>query len=161
MRSVGVDIAKIGASAVALVVDGEPTRAKSWQAERKQDSEPAKLVEWERWLLFQFSIYKPDVIAVEQLAVFMNKKTIRALGHFEGVALLAARKYGAIVVNPTIGSSRNIALDIAANAKKEIAWEAIKKMYPGFKFGRFDQGGGDKADAMTHALAAPTHLERR
>ena len=60
-----------------------------------------------------------------------------------------------------VGSARNAALGIPASSKKEVAFETIKQMYPDFKFGAVNQGGPDKGDAMTHALAAPQLLERR
>lgn len=126
----------------------------------QRDSESVKLNAWRNWLLGKFVVYRPEIVAVEQLAVFLNKKTIRALSHFEGVALEAAKDYGAIVLNPPIGSSRNIVLGIPSNSKKEDAWVAIRQLYPTFQFGKVNQGGMDKADAMVHALAAVTHLER-
>jgi Holliday junction resolvasome RuvABC endonuclease subunit len=157
----GVDISKLEYNAIALAIDGEPSQIKAWRNPIPQDSNAAQLHSWEKWLVFWMAIYKPDIVAVEQLAVFMNKKTIRSLSHREGVALLVARKYGAIVLNPPVGSSRNVALGIAANSSKEVAWVAIRKMYPHVKFARSNQGGQDEADALTHALAAPTILERR
>jgi Holliday junction resolvasome RuvABC endonuclease subunit len=159
MRYVGVDIAKVGLSAVALAVAGEPRRASVWKPANERDYEPAKLDQYAKWLKRQFWILKPDVIAVEQLAVFQNKKVIRALSHFEGVALLEAERFGAIVINPTVGSSRNIVLGINANSKKEVAWAEAKKQID-FDFGLATSGGYDKADAMVHALAAPTHIRR-
>lgn len=161
MRAVGIDIAKAGLSAVALAVDGVPQHAATWKHAKERDSEPVKIEGFYTWLHFQLAILKADVIAVEELAVFMSKPTIRTLSRREGVALLVAKQKGAVVLSPSIGSSRNIVLGIPANSKKEVAWEATKKMYPDFNFGRADQGGMDKADAMVHALAAPTHLERR
>lgn len=160
MRCVGVDIAKAGLSAVALAVDGEPRQARAWKPSNPRDSEPTQLLEWEQWLRARFWAYKPDIIVVEQLAVFLNKKTIRVLSHFEGIALKEAKRYGAIVVNPMIGSSRNIVLGIAANSNKETAMEVGAGYFRGFDFGR-DAGRGDKMDAMVHAMAGPTHLERK
>jgi len=160
MRTAGIDIASVGKSALSLAIDGRPKRSFIWQPMNHRDSESVKLNAWRKWLIGKFIVYRPEIVAVEQLAVFLNKKTIRALSHFEGVALEAAKDYGAIVVNPTAGSSRNIVLDIPANSKKEDAWEAIRQLYPTFPFGRVNQGGMDKADAMVHALAAATHLER-
>jgi Holliday junction resolvasome RuvABC endonuclease subunit len=160
MRTMGVDIASVGKSALALAIDLKPKRAFIWQPEHHRDSESVHLNAWRKWLLGKFIVFRPEVVAVEQLAVFLNKKTIRALSHFEGVALEAAKDYGAIVVNPTAGSSRNIVLDIPANSNKEAAWAAIKILYPNFPFGKANQGGMDKADAMVHALAATIHLER-
>lgn len=161
MRSVGIDIAKIEYSAIALAVNGRPISVASWKNLRKQDSEPVQLEKFYKWLVFQLGIFGPDIIAVEELAVFMNKNTIRTLARREGVALLASKQRGAIVLSPTIGSARNVVLGIPSNSAKELAWEEVRKMYPKFKFANSNQGGMDQADALVHALAAPTLLERR
>jgi Holliday junction resolvasome RuvABC endonuclease subunit len=110
--------------------------------------------------------HPPDIVAVEQVAGFHNRKVIQVLSRFEGVALLAAKRYGkkhggVVVLNPMVGSARNAALGIPANSSKDVAFATIKQMYPDFKFGAVNRGGPDKADAMTHALAAPQLLERR
>jgi len=160
LKTAGIDIASAGKAALALATDERPRRAFIWQPEHHRDSEAVRLKEFHDWLEAKLIIYRPQVVAVEQLAVFLNKKVIRALSHFEGVALLTGKQCGAIVVNPTIGSSRNIALGLPANTNKETAWKAMRELYPAFPFGRLDQGGMDKADAMVHALSATTHLER-
>ncbi len=161
MRCAGVDIAKAGYSAVGLAVDGEPTKVMSWKYPNKKDSEPDKLDNFYSWLVLRFAIIRPDIVAVEQVAGFHNRQVIQVLSRFEGVALLAAKRYGAIVLNPPVGSARNAALGIPANSKKELAFATIKQMYPDFRFGAVNRGGPDKGDAMTHALAAPQLLERR
>jgi Holliday junction resolvasome RuvABC endonuclease subunit len=161
MRSAGIDIAKAGFSAIALAVDGEPMRVMVWKYPDAKDSEPVKLDAFYEWLLMRLATIKPDIVAVEQVAGFHNRRVIQVLSRFEGVALLAAKRYGALVLNPSVGSARNTALGIPANSSKEVAFTAIKAMYPRFTFGAVNQGGPDKADAMTHALAAPTLLERR
>lgn len=161
MRSAGVDIAKAGYSALALAVDGEPVSVFAWKHDNKKTSEPDKLNYFYGWLVLRFAIIKPDIVAVEQVAGFHNRQVIQVLSRFEGVALLAAKRYGSIVLNPMVGSARNAALGIPANSSKEVAFAEIKRMYPDFKFGAVNQGGPDKGDAMTHALAAPQLLERR
>jgi hypothetical protein len=100
-------------------------------------------------------------VAVEELAVFLNKKVIRTLSRREGIALCVAKKKADIVLHPPATQSRSIALGPPGNMKKEEAFRRIKKLYPDFDFGYANQGGMDKGDAMTHALAAPTILERR
>lgn len=160
MKTAGIDIASAGKAALALATDGRPRRVFIWQPEHHRDSEAVRLMEFHDWLEAKLTIYRPQVIAVEQLAVFLNKKVIRALSHFEGVALYTCKQRGAIVVNPTIGSSRNIALGLPANSNKEVAWKKIKEIYPRFPFGQSNHGGMDAADAMVHALSATTHLER-
>jgi Holliday junction resolvasome RuvABC endonuclease subunit len=161
VRAVGVDIAKAGYGAVGLAVDGEPTKVMAWKYPNPKDSEADKLAHFYSWLVFRFLVIKPDIVAVEQVAGFHNRKVIQVLSRFEGVALLAGKLYGAIVLNPMVGSARNAALGIPANSSKDVAFATIKQMYPDFKFGAVNRGGADKGDAMTHALAAPQLLERR
>src|SRR4051812_31288720 len=133
----------------------------AWKHENKKTSEPDKLNAFYEWLMFRFAITRPDIVAVEQVAGFHNRLVIQVLSRFEGVALLAAKRYGALVLNPKVGSARSAALGIPANSSKDVAFAAIKAKYPDFKFGAVNQGGPDKADAMVHALAAPQLLERR
>jgi Holliday junction resolvasome RuvABC endonuclease subunit len=161
MRSAGIDIAKAGFSALGLAVNGKPVNVMAWKHEHKNDSEAVKLESFYDWLRWRLTIIKPDIVAVEQVAGFHNRKVIQVLSRFEGVALLAAKQYGALVLNPMVGSARNAALGIPANSSKDVAFATIKQMYPDFKFGAVNRGGPDKGDAMTHALAAPQLLERR
>lgn len=159
MRSVGIDIAKISINACGLAVDGEPRKVTMWKSPPRL-SMPELLSLYEKWLIRQFWMMKPDVVAVERLMGFSNRQVIREIAQLEGVALLTAAKTGAIVLNPPVGQSRNIALGVAPSVKKEVAFEAFKKKYPNFKLANKGQGGEDEADAMVHALAAPTHLQR-
>jgi len=166
MRAAGVDIAKAGYSALGLAVDGEPISVMAWKHDNKKTSEPDKLDAFYEWLMFRFVIIRPDIVSVEQVAGFHNRQVIQVLSRFEGVALLAAKRYGkrhggVVVLNPMVGSARNAALGIPANSSKDVAFATIKEMYPDFKFGAVNRGGPDKGDAMTHALAAPQLLERR
>lgn len=105
-------------------------------------------------------IFKPDVIAVEQLAVFMNKSVIRSLARHEGVALLAAKRSGAVVLSPSIGQSRRVVFG-NGQLSKDDAWAAFRKLYPDLKMLAKTSGGSDQMDAYTHALAAVTILEQR
>lgn len=161
MRSVGIDIAKTEYSALALAIDDMPIAVAKWKNNLKKDSEPVQLEKFYNFVYMYLGLFKPDVVAVEELAVFMNKKVIRVLSRREGVAILAAKRYGALVLSPSVGSSRNAVLGIPANSSKEVAWEAIRAMFPDFKFASSNQGGMDQGDALTHALAAPILLERR
>jgi Holliday junction resolvasome RuvABC endonuclease subunit len=160
MRSAGIDVAGAGIAAIGFAVDGRPTRHSIWKPDNIKDSPPIRLLSYERWLNFQLALFKPDIVAVEELAVFMNKKVIRVLSHHEGVALLCAKKHASIVVNPSVGTARSITLS-SGGLKKEDAFEEMKKLYPDIKFPAKNQGGMDVADALTHAIAAPTVAERK
>lgn len=161
MRAVGIDIAKAGFCAAALAVDGEPRRVRAWEHDNDKDSEPLQLVRFEAWVNHTLWMYKPDIVVVEELAVFLNKKTIRTLSRREGIALATAKKRARIVIHPPVTQSRGIVLGKPGNMPKEEAWKRIKKKCPGFDFGPANKGGMDKGDAMTHALAAEIILERR
>lgn len=146
---------------MALAVDGNPTYGALWKAE-KNDGDAVKLLAWSRVLDAKFALWKPQVISVEELAVFLNKKVIRALSKMEGVALLQAKKHrDAMVVNPPVTQARSIVFKDQGVRSKEDAWQAFKKQYPNFKLPGASSGGMDIADAMVHALAGPIILERR
>jgi Holliday junction resolvasome RuvABC endonuclease subunit len=158
--SVGIDIASVKWSALATARGGKPRTADIWKPDDERDSEAVKIAAFYSWLRRRFFIIKPDVVAVEELAVFLNKNTIRSLSRREGVALLAAKQSGAIVVNPGISKARGIVFG-NGRLSKDDAWLAFKKLYPDFPLLAKNSGGSDQMDAATHALAATTVLERR
>lgn len=162
MRAVGVDIASQGFLAMALAVDGIPQRAVIWKPEDKKDSDPERLYRTYIWMARQLALMKPNIVSVEQQAGYVNNgNVIRSLSRREGVALLAAKqRRGVVVLNPTVKQARGVVFRNGSLSKDD-AWEAIKRMFPEFDFGRKTTGGTDKADALVHALAAPTILERR
>lgn len=160
MKAVGIDVASAGYSAIALAVNGEPKRAMLWKPNDKRDSVSVRIEDYYQWVRRWLGILKPDVVSVEELAVFMNKPTIRALARHEGVALLAAKQSGAIVLNPGVSQARGIVFG-NGRLSKDDAWVAFKKMHPDLELRGKNSGGTDQVDAYTHALAAPTILERR
>jgi Holliday junction resolvasome RuvABC endonuclease subunit len=160
VRACGVDIASAGWTAIGLAVDGVPVKAVVWKPQDKRDSNAVRLDQAYKWMFMRLQIFKPDVISVEELAVFMNKPTIRSLARHEGVALLAAKRTGAVVLNPGITKARGIVFG-DGRLSKDDAWLAFKKLYPEVKLLAKNSGGTDQMDALTHALAAPTILERR
>ena len=80
MRCVGIDVASAGYTALGLAVDGKPVRAQVWKPKDKRDSDAVRLEDQWQWMRNWLRIFKPDVIAVEELAVFMNKNVIRSIG---------------------------------------------------------------------------------
>lgn len=170
MRSVGVDVASTGFSGIALAIDGVPKRATVWKPSNIKDSPSVHLVEFHTWLKRQFWALKPDIIAVEELAVFQSKTVIRALARHEGVALLTAKQTKCIVVSPGVSTSRSIVFPKSefgrkqgkgGSISKDDAWKFFKQKYPDFETLSKTSGGTDQMDAMVHALAAPVVLERR
>jgi Holliday junction resolvasome RuvABC endonuclease subunit len=161
MRSAGVDIASVGFAAVSLAVNGSPVQSNVWKPNSDRDSDVVKLHDFFVWIERQLVILKPDIVAVEELAVFMNKKVIRSLAKREGVALLAAKRRARIVLSPSIKQSRAVVFEKGGSLSKEEAFARFKKQFPDFKVKAANQGGMDQADSMVHAIAAPVLLERR
>ena len=159
MRCVGIDIASVGLSSLALAIDGVPYRAIVHKPDKKT-GDADRLLAYYKWLRFQFFVTKPDIVAVEQISGGYSRLVVHALSLREGVALLAAKQSGALVLNPGISSSRRVVFD-AGNFSKDDAWVAFRKMYPDLKLRVKTHGGLDQMDAFTHALAAPSVLERR
>ena len=102
MRSAGIDVASSGLAAIGLCVNGKPKRHAVWKPSHKKNSAAVNLLEQYDWLRFHIGLMRPDVIAVEELAVFLNKTVIRALARHEGIALLAAKQSGAVVISPIV-----------------------------------------------------------
>lgn len=145
---------------MALAVNGTPNRAFVWKPNNIHDSDAARIDAQYKWLTHRLHLVNPDVIAVEELAVFMNKVIIRSLARHEGIALLAAKRSGAVVLNPGITASRRVLFG-AGNLSKDDSWTAFRKKFPDLKLLAKTRGGLDQMDAYTHALAAPTLLEQR
>ena len=148
MRSSGIDIASGGFSAAALAIDGIPTNAVLWKADKK-DADPDRLVKFSRFLDFQWGLWKPDIIAVEELAVFMNKKVIRALARMEGVALRQAKLRGVIVVSPPVVTARSIVFK-GQGVRQKRTLSGISRAISDFVASR-QSGCADIVDAMTRA----------
>jgi Holliday junction resolvasome RuvABC endonuclease subunit len=159
MRCVGIDYASANYSAIALVVKGRPLRSAVWKSENIHDSAPTRLKKYYIWLGRWIKVLSPDVIAVEELAVFQNKLTVRAMARHEGVALLAGSLSGAVVIHPGVTTSRRIVFG-KGNISKDDAWVEFQKLYPDLSLYAKNSGGTDQVDAFTHALAAPTVLEQ-
>lgn len=158
MKVAGIDSASKN-SGLALVVDGTIKKLALWNPSSDKISHPERLLEYRRWLRFKLRAWKPDMVAIEQLAVFQSKKTIRILSHFEADAIITAKEIISSVVLIQVTEARGIVFD-KGNLSKDDAWDAIKKMHPDVDFGRKTTGGTDRADAAIVALAAPSFIER-
>lgn len=168
MRSVGIDLAKASWSAAALAVNGEPDMVALWKPDDPKDSDATKLVGFEKWLVARLFGWQPDIIVVEETTAGGNQNIGAALqiAKREGVALLVAKKRkNVVVISKNIRSSRAVSLaepgKKTGGLSKEDAFTQFKKLHPTFKLVAKSVGGMDQADAMVHALAGPTHLERR
>ena len=168
MRSAGIDLAKASWSAAALAIDGKPAKVALWKPDDPKDSDAEKLVGFEQWLAARLFAWQPDIIIVEETTAGggQNIGAALSIAKREGVALLVAKKRkNTIVISKNIRSSRSISLAEPGKKtgalSKEDAFDQFKKLYPGIKLVAKSVGGMDMADAMVHALAGPTHLERR
>jgi Holliday junction resolvasome RuvABC endonuclease subunit len=157
VRVVGIDPSSKYAG-LALIVNGELRSVNVWKPSSKRLSHPRRLVEYERWLLFKLKMLRPDMVAIEELAVYMNKRTIRVLSHFECTAILTAKKCVKSVVLITATEARGIVFN-QGNMSKDDAWDLVCSEWD-FDFGRKDVGGTDKMDAAVIGLAAPEFIER-
>ena len=59
----------------------------------KEDSMPIRLENIDKSLKYLFDKFKPDVVAIEELFYFKNKKTVIQVAQARGVILLAFQKY--------------------------------------------------------------------
>ena len=94
MKSAGIDIASAGWSAIGLLSMVFRQAAFIGSQTINVTAMLLGLDAHVQLDAMHFKIVKPDVIAVEELAVFMNKNVIRSLARHEGVALLAAKRTG-------------------------------------------------------------------
>jgi Holliday junction resolvasome RuvABC endonuclease subunit len=164
MRSVGIDLGAV--SAIAAIdtgtsqIDWRVVRCELWKPSDKRDSTPQKIEDFYKWLRRQLFVIKPDIISVEEQIHQVNRGTIRVLSRYEGVAILAAKQSGAIVLNPGVSQSRSVVFG-DGRLSKDDAWVWFRKLHPNVKLHAKNSGGSDEMDAYTHAIAAPTILERR
>src|SRR4051794_40473879 len=157
MKVVGIDSATKNFG-ITEVVNGDNKRAALWNPSSTKLSHAERLMECRRWLRFKLKLWKPDMVAVLELAVFHNKKVVRIMSHFEAAAIITAKECVSSVVSITDTEARGIVFD-RGNISKDDAWEIVKKEWS-FDFGRKDSGGTDKMDAAVAALAAPSFIER-
>lgn len=160
MKVIGVDYSSRAFNALAVVQNGAPAKCHLFKTELRQDEADARMLrEYETWMTYKLGLLKPDIVIVEELAVFQNPKVIRALSHREAVALLVASKKAPIVVHKTIRQARVVVFKNGSISKDD-AWK-VRAKFIDFEFSKKTVGGTDEMDAMTLALAAPTLLERK
>lgn len=157
MRIVGLDTSsRFGG--LANVVDGEIQSASVWTPSNPKLSHPQRLVEYRNWARFKLKMLHPDLAAIEELAVFQNKKTIRILSHFESAGIIVSKDVVGSVAQIQVTTARRIVFG-KGNMSKDAAWDYVKKNWD-FDFGHKTTGGLDKMDAAVIALAAPEFIER-
>lgn len=96
---------------------------------------------------------------IEFLSVERNAQTTRVVSHYQGASSIACKYQGLMVIEARVTSARKEVLGNGALAKDKVFTE-IRKRYPDHDFGRFDNGGSDKTDALVLALAASALAER-
>ena len=143
---------------VALVDGRDLVRTDVWKRPAR-GSAPERLFECYVWLTAWLIVWKPDIVSIEFLSVERGAKTTRVISHYQAAGSLAAKSVGIPVIEGQVRQARALVLGNGGMPKEE-AFAAIKVMFPKHRFGQFEQGGGDKADAVVMALAGPALAER-
>lgn len=156
MRICGIDPSST-CSGVALVKDGEPVLIDAWDRP-KNGSAPARVTEYFLWLRTWVAMNKPDMACIEFLSVERNAQTTRVVSHYQCASVLACKLKGLVVIEARVTSARKAVLGDGSLSKDKVFAE-MKRRYPQLDFGRFDRGGGDRADALVLALAGPAIAE--
>jgi len=146
-----------------LAVDGEPQKIKTWAPRNPKDPAWHRLKEFGQWFDLLLFTWKPDIVAIELIALSRSHTVTRVLSRYEGVAGYIAARRGCIVVDHRVSEARSIVFPGQGNCSKEEAFKMLKKRYPDLpwlKYGKGGAGGGDQADGLTGALAAPSLVGR-
>ena len=150
MRVLGVDPSS-SCTGVALLDGGDLVGTDAWHRP-KVGSAPERLLYFFEWLTGWVIRNEPDLAAIEFLSVERNAQATRVVSQYQGAAAIACKRQGLLVVEGRVTSARKIVFGDGSLAKKD-AFLMVKRRYPGHDFGRFDQGGADRADALVMALA--------
>lgn len=140
--------------------DGVLKHIEVWQPSDKKASQEQKLYEWYLFYEAWHRVWKPDIVAFEEVQSARNAITVRILARFEAAAIIVGKANGSLVLPCNVKTCRKVVLG-RGDIDKEEAFEQLRKTYPQFAWARKTVGGMDQSDAIVIALAAPTVLERR
>jgi Holliday junction resolvasome RuvABC endonuclease subunit len=145
MITLGIDPAS-QRSGFCVLEDGKKILTIEYWDSNKKLTLPERLKEFRE----QVSSYFPvDAVAVEELAVNRNFRTVKALSRFEAIALLVPAEWGVPVHHIKPNKARQKAFKKAI--PKELVYQKVSKKA---KLAPFDKGGNDQSDAWTLAKAA-------
>lgn len=131
-----------------------------WRPSDPKASQEAKLYEWYLFYEAWHAIWKPDIVAFEEVQSARNAKTVRVLARFEAAPIIVGKANASLVLPCNVKTCRKVVLG-RGDIDKEDAFNELRKLYPDFTWARKTVGGMDQSDAIVIALAAPTVLERR
>lgn len=157
MKIVGIDPSS-SCTGVALVENKQLLLTDAWH-KPKSGSAPDRLVDCFLWLQNWLSSNNPDVAVIEFLSVVRNAEATRIISHYQSICALACKLRGLLVIEARVTSARKVALG-KGNLSKEDSYKMIKKMFPFEDWGNINNGGGDRGDATTLALAGLELAER-
>lgn len=162
MKCLGIDPAS-GISAAALV-NGKQELEKTFVWKKTESKSDAwNLHDYYHWLLDviqnPFGGTIAEMACVEFLKVSRNAQTTRKLSHYQAASVLACKESGLVVIEASASEARKEALG-RGDLSKEDAFKQVKKLYPGHKFLRADQGGYDESDATVLGRSGPGLAER-
>ncbi len=93
--------------------------------------------------------YEPDIVSIEKLFFFKNQKTIISVSQSRGVMILACRKLGKRIIEPTPLQIKTCLTSYGRADKKAVA-EMVKRLLKLDKLPKLD----DTTDALACALTS-------
>jgi crossover junction endodeoxyribonuclease RuvC len=157
MKIAGIDPSS-SITGVALVENNNLLLTDAWY-KPKNGSSSDRLVDYFLWLQSWLSANKPDIVVIEFLSVVRNAEAVRVISHYQAASALVCKLRGLLIIEGRVTSARKAALG-KGNMSKEEAYKKVKAMYPSHNWGRINDGGADRADALVLALAGPAIAER-
>lgn len=157
MKILGIDPSS-SCTGVALVENNELLKTDAW-FKSESGSYSDRLVDYFIWLQSFLSANEPDVSVIEFLSVVRNAEAVRKISHFQGISALACKLRGILIIEARVTSARKVSLG-KGNLSKQESYNIIKKKFPNEDWGRIDNGGGDRADALVLALGGITLAEK-
>jgi Holliday junction resolvasome RuvABC endonuclease subunit len=156
MRILGVDPSS-SCTGLALIDDNELLLTDTWKRPTN-GSAPERLSIFYDWLHSWLRRQHPQLACVEFLSVERNAQSTSVVAHYQAISTLAAKRCGLIVIEARVTSARKAVLGDGSLSKRDV-FDTMRRRYPDHDFGRFDQGGADKTDALCLALAAASLAE--
>lgn len=157
MKIAGVDPSS-SCTGVALTENDNLILTDAWY-KPKNKSSPECLVDYFLWLQSWISANEPDIAVIEFLSVVRNAEATRIISHYQAISVLVCKLRGKMVIESRVTSARKAALG-KGNLSKQESYNIIKKRFPQEDWGRIDNGGADRSDALILALAGLKLAER-
>jgi Holliday junction resolvasome RuvABC endonuclease subunit len=157
MKIAGIDPSS-SCTGVALTENDKLISTDAWH-KPKNKSSPECLVDYFTWLQNWIFANEPDICVVEFLSVTRNAEAVRVISHYQALSVLVCKLRNKMVIEARVSSARKATLG-KGNLSKQESYNIIKKRFPQEDWGRIDNGGADRADALILALAGLKLAER-